>query len=46
MIRLIADLRGSEGTGFLESLVWSLSQRRGEARFDDDISAILLEYPG
>ncbi|GGE45705.1 fused response regulator/phosphatase [Primorskyibacter flagellatus] len=46
VIRLIADLRGSEGTGFLESLVWSLSQRRGEARFDDDISAILLEYPG
>ena len=46
VIRLIADLRETEGTGFLESLVWTLSQRRGEARFDDDVSAILLEYPG
>ncbi|WP_375174076.1 PP2C family protein-serine/threonine phosphatase [Pseudooceanicola sp.] len=46
LIRLIGSLRGIRGMGMLESLVWTLAQDRGEAWFEDDVSAILFDYLG
>lgn len=46
VVDFLDGLRGARDTGFLEALVWSLAQRRGEAWFEDDVSAILLDYSG
>lgn len=41
---IMRHLRQTHGPAFLESLMWKLSDHAGEARFDDDISAVLLEF--
>jgi sigma-B regulation protein RsbU (phosphoserine phosphatase) len=40
----MAHLRQTRGPAFLESLMWKLSDHAGDARFSDDISAVLLEF--
>ncbi|MFB9149127.1 PP2C family protein-serine/threonine phosphatase [Roseovarius ramblicola] len=40
---IMVHLRQTRGPAFLESLMWKLSDHAGEARFTDDISAVLLE---
>ena len=44
LIGLVQGLSGTSGNGMLEAMIWSLAQRRGEQWFDDDVSAILLEF--
>lgn len=44
LVRLLGDLRGTRGNGTLEAMVWMLSQSRDEQWFEDDVSAILLDY--
>ncbi|SNY38682.1 sigma-B regulation protein RsbU (phosphoserine phosphatase) [Pseudooceanicola antarcticus] len=44
--RMLGDLRGISGTALLESMVWRLGEYAGMEEFPDDISAVLLEYPG
>jgi sigma-B regulation protein RsbU (phosphoserine phosphatase) len=44
LVQMLSGLKGTEGSGMLESLVWSLAQGRDEQWFDDDVSAILLEF--
>jgi sigma-B regulation protein RsbU (phosphoserine phosphatase) len=41
---IMAHLRQTRGPAFLESLMWKLSDHAGDARFSDDISAVLLEF--
>jgi len=41
---IMGHLRQTRGPAFLESLMWKLSDHAGEARFCDDISAVLLEF--
>jgi len=41
---IMRHLRQTRGPAFLESLMWKLSDHAGEARFSDDISAVLLEF--
>lgn len=41
---IMRHLRQTRGPAFLESLMWKLSDHAGEARFTDDISAVLLEF--
>jgi len=43
LLRRNARLRARS---FLETLVWDLTTFAGDQEFDDDVSAILLEYPG
>ncbi|KNX40498.1 Transcriptional regulatory protein WalR [Roseovarius tolerans] len=42
--RILRDLRQTRGRAFLESLIWRLSDFAGDADFQDDISAVLLEF--
>ena len=44
LIRMLDELRGVEGSSLLESIVWTLAQRRSERNFDDDVSGIVLEF--
>jgi sigma-B regulation protein RsbU (phosphoserine phosphatase) len=47
LARILRDLRQTRGRAFLESLLWKLSDFAGDADFQDDISAVLLEFrPG
>jgi sigma-B regulation protein RsbU (phosphoserine phosphatase) len=41
---ILRHLRQTRGPALLESLMWKLSDHAGEARFADDISAVLLEF--
>lgn len=41
---ILRDLRQTSGPAFLDSLMWKLSAFAGDHGFDDDISAILLEF--
>jgi len=41
---IMRHLRQTRGPAFLESLMWKLSDHAGDARFDDDISAVMLEF--
>lgn len=44
---IMRALRQTRGMAFLESLMWKLSDFAGDADFNDDISAVLLEFkPG
>ena len=44
LIRMLDELRGVEGSSLLESIIWTLAQRRSERNFDDDVSGIVLEF--
>jgi sigma-B regulation protein RsbU (phosphoserine phosphatase) len=44
LARVLRDLRQTRGPAFLESLIWKLSDFAGDADFQDDISAVLLEF--
>lgn len=44
LARILRDLRQTRGQAFLESLIWKLSEFAGDHDFDDDISAVLLEF--
>lgn len=46
LCEMMQDLRGISGTALLESMVWRLGEYAGMDDFPDDISAVLLEYPG
>ncbi|WP_083834631.1 SpoIIE family protein phosphatase [Oceanicola sp. S124] len=46
LCEMMQHLRGTSGTALLESLVWRLGDYAGMEEFPDDISAVLLEYPG
>lgn len=47
LARFMNDLRQTHGPALLETLLWKVSDHAGDADFDDDISAILLEFkPG
>lgn len=41
---IMGHLRQTRGPAFLESLMWKLSDHADDARFSDDISAVLLEF--
>ena len=43
---VIQGLRQSRGADCLESLVWQLAEITGSDQFDDDVSAVLLEFNG
>jgi phosphoserine phosphatase RsbU/P len=40
------DLREVGGAALLEAILWKLGLYAGDAEFPDDISAVLVEYPG
>ena len=40
----LRELRQTRARAFLESLIWKLSDFAGDADFQDDISAVLLEF--
>ncbi len=42
--KLVNTLNGLRGPGFLETLVWKLSEFADDAAFPDDVSAVLYEY--
>ncbi|WP_323781550.1 fused response regulator/phosphatase [Thalassovita sp.] len=44
--RMLGAVRKLEGTQFLDALVQRLSEFAGTDRFEDDVSAVLLEYRG
>ncbi|MBT9385692.1 SpoIIE family protein phosphatase [Pseudooceanicola sp. CBS1P-1] len=46
LMALMAELRDSRGTAFLETLLWRLGEAAGGSDFPDDISAVLVEVPG
>lgn len=41
-----SGLRSARGAQYLESLVWRLAEVTGSDQFDDDVSAVLLEFNG
>ena len=41
---MLAELRQTHGMACLESIVWRLAQYAGNDTFDDDVSAVLLEF--
>lgn len=41
-----SELRHARGAEFLQSLVWRLAEVTGSDQFDDDVSAVLLEFNG
>ena len=43
---LVGGLSGVAGEAFLETLVWQLSDFAGTTDFDDDVSAVLVEFSG
>lgn len=44
LARLMTDLRQTRGPAFLESLMWKLADHAQDGDFQDDVSAILLEF--
>ncbi len=42
--RILRELRQTEGMAFLESVIWKLAEYAGRDDFDDDVSAVLLEF--
>lgn len=42
--RILQALRQTEGMAFLESVIWKLAEYAGRDDFDDDVSAVLLEF--
>ncbi|WP_420557424.1 PP2C family protein-serine/threonine phosphatase [Roseovarius sp.] len=42
--RVMQELRQTEGMAFLESVIWKLADHAGRDDFDDDVSAVLLEF--
>ena len=42
--RVMQELRQTEGMAFLESVIWKLAEYAGRDDFDDDVSAVLLEF--
>ena len=44
LVRMLGELRQTHGMAFLESVIWRLTQFAGDQDFDDDVSAILLEF--
>ncbi|MEM6826196.1 MAG: SpoIIE family protein phosphatase [Pseudomonadota bacterium] len=44
--KIIRGLSETSGADFIEALTWHLSDYSGDADFDDDISAVFLEYKG
>ena len=43
---MLTDLRQTSGMACLESVVWRMAQYAGDDHFDDDVSAVLLEFKG
>ncbi len=46
LAEVVTGLRRSRGADCLESLVWHLADITGTDQFDDDVSAVLLEFNG
>ncbi len=44
--KMLTDLRQTSGMACLESVVWRMAQYAGDDHFDDDVSAVLLEFKG
>ncbi|MGJ8615954.1 MAG: PP2C family protein-serine/threonine phosphatase [Sulfitobacter sp.] len=44
--RTMTKLSRTNGTAFLEALIWELTEFAGNADFPDDVSGILFEYSG
>ena len=44
LFRLLSGLMDTHDSGFLESMIWTLAQCRGDQWFEDDVSAILVEF--
>ncbi|MFD1160252.1 PP2C family protein-serine/threonine phosphatase [Roseovarius aestuarii] len=44
LTRIMKDLRQTRGMACLESIVWKLSEFADDQDFDDDVSAVLLEF--
>ncbi|WP_152494269.1 PP2C family protein-serine/threonine phosphatase [Roseovarius sp. THAF27] len=42
--RILRELRQTEGMALLESVIWKLAEYAGRDDFDDDVSAVLLEF--
>lgn len=46
LARIARDQQDTTGGEFVDALVWHLADFAGEAEFDDDVSAAILEYRG
>ncbi|QGY00477.1 fused response regulator/phosphatase [Roseovarius faecimaris] len=44
LARILRDLRQTRGPACLESLIWKLNTFTSDRDFDDDVSAVLLEF--
>ena len=44
--RILSDLNQTRGQACLESVIWKLADHAGGDRFEDDVSALLLEFRG
>ncbi|MFU1478330.1 PP2C family protein-serine/threonine phosphatase [Roseovarius sp. C7] len=44
--RILGDLNQTRGPACLESVLWKLADHAGGAAFEDDVSAVLLEFTG
>jgi len=44
--QMLTELRQTSGMACLESVVWRMAQYAGDDHFDDDVSAVLLEFKG
>lgn len=44
--QLVTGLHDISGCAFLETLVWTLAQDRADQPFEDDVSAIMLDFRG
>lgn len=41
---IMRSLRQTRGTAFMESLIWKMTDYCGDTDFEDDVSAVLLEF--
>lgn len=41
---IMKDLRQTHGMAFMESLIWKMTDYSGDGDFEDDVSAVLLEF--
>lgn len=46
LTEMTGNMRDTGGTAFLEALVWTLAGERGDQWFEDDVSAVLLDFIG
>lgn len=46
LTEMAGNMRDTGGTAFLEALVWTLAGERGDQWFEDDVSAVLLDFIG